>query len=166
MEMGKNVEYKRAQLKNNFLRIFDGPSADQTIFACPESLKPLRTVTRYYGGVPESILIEPEHGKKYNVLPGKYLDLTIPPKSASEDKICFSKPHREKFGQKFFQSPLISGIYERGYRQNFENFGFPGIEREFEEVQEFLLAAGATGVVLDLSCGSGFMTRKLTNSSR
>ena len=32
-----------------------------------------------------------------------------------------------------FRSPLIAFLYERGWRQNFRNAGFPGIGKEYEE---------------------------------
>jgi hypothetical protein len=54
----------------------------------------------------------------------------------------------------------------KGYRQNFENFGFPGIEKEFEEANNFFTALNATEVVMDLSCASGFMTRKYLSAGR
>ena len=68
-----------------------------------------------------------------------------------------------------FRSPLISYLYERGWRQGFERAGFPGIDVEFEEVRTFFAGAeggaggdGAEGdVVVDMSCGSGLMTRRL-----
>lgn len=59
----------------------------------------------------------------------------------------------------------MSGIYERGYRQNFEQLGFPGIEAEFTEAHEFFLENNAS-TILDLSCGSGFMTRNFLRSNR
>merc|ERR1719393_1243960 len=62
-----------------------------------------------------------------------------------------------------FRSPLTAFLYERGWRQNFANAGFPGIEKEFEEVNEFFQPA-AGGVVADISCGSGLMTRRLVKS--
>ena len=34
-----------------------------------------------------------------------------------------------------FRSPLIAFLYERGWRQNFRNAGFPGIEKEYEEAR-------------------------------
>ena len=97
-----------------------------------------------------------------------------------------------------FRSPLIAFLYERGWRQNFRNAGFPGIEREYEEartrppqlssrraacsdpmpagpaaqrsarwracppaqVREFF-APAASGVIVDMSCGSGLMARRI-----
>ena len=35
-----------------------------------------------------------------------------------------------------FRSPLVSYLYERGWRQGFKNAGFPGIDVEFEEVRD------------------------------
>eukprot|EP00596_Hydrurales_sp_CCMP1899_P004344 CAMPEP_0119051336 /NCGR_PEP_ID=MMETSP1177-20130426/72987_1 /TAXON_ID=2985 /ORGANISM="Ochromonas sp, Strain CCMP1899" /LENGTH=236 /DNA_ID=CAMNT_0007030505 /DNA_START=452 /DNA_END=1162 /DNA_ORIENTATION=+ len=42
--------------------------------------------------------------------------------------------------------------------------GFPGVDKEFEEINEFFQAANVESV-LDLSCGSGFMTRKFVGSN-
>jgi SAM-dependent methyltransferase len=57
-------------------------------------------------------------------------------------------------------------LYERGWRQNFQRAGFPGIEQEFAEVQDFFsqVAGNGNGTVVDLSCGSGLMSRRLVNS--
>ena len=62
-----------------------------------------------------------------------------------------------------FRSPLTAFLYERGWREGFKNAGFPGIDAEFEEVNEFFKPA-AGGVVVDMSCGSGLMTRRLVKS--
>jgi ubiquinone/menaquinone biosynthesis C-methylase UbiE len=63
-----------------------------------------------------------------------------------------------------FRSPFTSFLYERGWRQNFQNAGFPGIEKEFVEVSDFFAPVATGGVVVDMSCGSGLMTRRLLNS--
>ena len=93
---------------------------------------------------------------KYTVT-STYNDLTI----ASEiDKPFSLLTNRERIGQNFFQNPIIPFVYERGYRQNFENAGFPGIVKEFEEVDAFFSSDSShLDVAVDLSCGSGFMTR-------
>lgn len=61
----------------------------------------------------------------------------------------------------------------RGYRQNFETAGFPGIDKEFAEIDEFFtpttnatIGSNENRTVLDLSCGSGFMTRRLAKSKK
>lgn len=75
------------------------------------------------------------------------------------------------------QNPILSTAYERGYRDNFAFAGFPGIEKEFAEAQEYFLGSNdtssssdATGVqdkvVVDLSCASGFIMRRLIKSNR
>jgi len=64
-----------------------------------------------------------------------------------------------------FRSPLLPFLYERGWRQNFRRAGFPGIDKEFTEVQQFFTPA-IGGTVIDLSCGSGLMTRRLVSSGR
>lgn len=60
-----------------------------------------------------------------------------------------------------FRSPLTAFLYERGWREGFKNAGFPGIEAEYKEVSAFFEPAAKDGVVVDMSCGSGLMTRRL-----
>ena len=62
-----------------------------------------------------------------------------------------------------FRTPWLAFVYERGWRQQFRAAGFPGIDAEFAEVNEFF-APAAGGVVVDMSCGSGLMTRRLARS--
>ena len=66
----------------------------------------------------------------------------------------------------FFRTPAMAFLYERGWRQNFNAAGFPGIEKEFAEAAEFFAPCADGGVVVDLSCGSGLMTRRLCRSGR
>ena len=63
-----------------------------------------------------------------------------------------------------YHACLLSSTYvnHRGYRKNFERSGFPGIEKEFAEVNTFFSSSNAS-VVMDLSCASGFMTRRLVS---
>lgn len=65
-----------------------------------------------------------------------------------------------------FRSPLMAWYYERGWRQNFEAAGFPGIDKEFAELSAFFAGAGDGSTVVDLSCGSGLMCRRLVKSGR
>ena len=60
----------------------------------------------------------------------------------------------------------MAWYYERGWRQNFEAAGFPGIDKEFAEVSDFFAGAADGGTVVDLSCGSGLMCRRLVKSGR
>lgn len=147
--------------KDKLLKRFDDYPAKDSIFVCPESLEPLKRVNRLHGLTSEKYFYNEEFGIKYSIFP-QYYDLTI---KEDVDKSFFSLTNRERVGQRLFQTPFMSGIYERGYRQNFEAYGFPGIDKEFEEIQQFFKSVNASTVV-DLSCGSGFMSRKMIKSGR
>jgi len=67
--------------------------------------------------------------------------------------------------QELFRTPMVSWMYERGWRNSFKQAGFPGIEKEFELVQEFF-EDKANKTVIDLSCGSGLMVRRFASSER
>lgn len=143
-----------ASTKQILLEYFDSGRSENSIFACPESLEPLELTQRFYGLITVKYLLEKRFGTKYPIRP-YYVDFVN-----NEDG------GNRGLGQVAFQNPLISFVYERGYRQNFKNFGFPGIDKEFEEAKEFFLQNNATSTVVDLSCGSGFMTRRFINSTR
>jgi len=71
----------------------------------------------------------------------------------------------QPFRQELFRTPLLSFLYERGWRDGFKQAGFPGIEKEFEMVMDFFAEAReANGTVIDLSCGSGLMVRRIAKS--
>ncbi|CAI0629526.1 unnamed protein product [Linum tenue] len=61
------------------------------------------------------------------------------------------------------RSPLISFLYERGWRQNFSRSGFPGPDEEFRMAQEYFKPAEG-GLLVDVSCGSGLFSRKFAKS--
>jgi len=150
-------------VKESLIDIFDSSNVAGDIYACPQSLTTLKKKTRVYGKIVESFFISTQfNNSKYKLYP-EYYDLTI---KSEVDRPLWDLSSSEKIGQKFFQIPLISYIYERGYRQNFKNFGFPGVEKEFEEADAFFTSLNATGIVMDLSCASGFMTRKYIKSNR
>lgn len=62
-----------------------------------------------------------------------------------------------------FKNPLVSFAYERGWRQSFAGFGFPGADEEFSNAQR-LLHPMRGGLLVDLSCGSGLFTRRFAAS--
>ncbi|PQM34823.1 putative methyltransferase [Prunus yedoensis var. nudiflora] len=66
-------------------------------------------------------------------------------------------------GTELFRSPLVSFLYERGWRQNFNRSGFPGLDEEFKMAQDYFKSAEG-GVLLDVSCGSGLFSRKFAKS--
>ncbi|EES14971.1 hypothetical protein BDA96_07G133500 [Sorghum bicolor] len=62
-----------------------------------------------------------------------------------------------------FRTPLVSFLYERGWRQNFIWGGFPGLEREFEMAKTYLKPTFG-GTIVDASCGSGLFSRLFVKS--
>ncbi|PKA59165.1 putative methyltransferase [Apostasia shenzhenica] len=85
-----------------------------------------------------------------------YLDLTVTSGTAAYNEF---RPARTEL----FRSPLVSFLYERGWRQNFNRSGFPGPDEEFKMAQEYFKSV-AGGVLVDVSCGSGLFSRKFTSS--
>lgn len=85
-----------------------------------------------------------------------YLDLTV---TAGSEEYAEYKPT----GTELFRSPLVSFLYERGWRQNFNRSGFPGPEEEFKMAQEYFKPAEG-GLLVDISCGSGLFSRKFAKS--
>ncbi|OIV96717.1 hypothetical protein TanjilG_09259 [Lupinus angustifolius] len=60
--------------------------------------------------------------------------------------------------------PLVSFLYERGWRQSFSVWGgFPGPEKEFELMKDFLKPV-LSGNIIDASCGSGLFSRLFAKS--
>ncbi|XP_039031631.1 uncharacterized methyltransferase At2g41040, chloroplastic-like [Hibiscus syriacus] len=85
-----------------------------------------------------------------------YLDLTV---TAGLRNYTEVKPA----GTELFRSPLVSFLYERGWRQNFNRSGFPGADEEFRMAQEYFKPAEG-GTLVDVSCGSGLFSRKFAKS--
>ncbi|KAL4278830.1 hypothetical protein GQ457_03G029800 [Hibiscus cannabinus] len=61
------------------------------------------------------------------------------------------------------RTPVISFLYERGWRQNFVFSGFPGPEKEFDMAKNYLKPV-LGGNIVDASCGSGMFTRLFAKS--
>jgi SAM-dependent methyltransferase len=107
----------------------------------------------------------------------EFMDLV--PQDARNPLPFFSPP-----AQELFRSQLTSFLYERGWRDNFKTAGFPGIDTEFLDLEIFmspLLLPPATveapledqqkvrmtsTTIVDLSCGSGLMARRLVRSKK
>lgn len=66
-------------------------------------------------------------------------------------------------GTRLFENPIVSFVYERGWRQEFASAGFPGPDSEFEAAMRFLSPVFGDTIV-DLSCGSGLFTRRFLAS--
>nr|CAD1831883.1 unnamed protein product [Ananas comosus var. bracteatus] len=85
-----------------------------------------------------------------------FLDLTITSGTTEYSEL---KPARTEL----FRSPLVSFLYERGWRQNFNRSGFPGPDEEFKMAQDYFQPV-AGGLLVDVSCGSGLFSRKFAKS--
>ncbi|PPE02817.1 hypothetical protein GOBAR_DD00130 [Gossypium barbadense] len=62
-----------------------------------------------------------------------------------------------------FRTPVVSFLYERGWRQNFIFGGFPGPGKEFEMAKKYLKPV-LGGNIVDASCGSGLFSRLFAKS--
>lgn len=151
--------------KIRLLNLADGKGFREGVLVDPINKQPLKEKTRYFGLVEESYLVSESSNVRYPVK--DFVDLTIPEEVS---KPWWQIENRERVSSRFFQNPFISSIYERGYRQNFENAGFPGIDAEFAEASDFFLSEAnedtIATILVDLSCGSGFMSRKFVKSGR
>ncbi|CAN4103600.1 unnamed protein product [Withania somnifera] len=85
-----------------------------------------------------------------------FLDLTV---TSGTKQYTEVKPARSEL----FRSPVVSFLYERGWRQNFNRSGFPGPDEEFKMAQEYFKVA-ESGILVDVSCGSGLFSRKFAKS--
>uniref|UniRef100_A0A804LWV1 Methyltransferase type 11 domain-containing protein n=1 Tax=Zea mays TaxID=4577 RepID=A0A804LWV1_MAIZE len=85
-----------------------------------------------------------------------YWDLTV---SVGSTEYSESMP----VATELFRTPLVSFLYERGWRQNFIWGGFPGLEREFEMAKTYLKPT-IGGTIVDASCGSGLFSRLFIKS--
>mmetsp|Transcript_5371 Transcript_5371/g.14464 ORF Transcript_5371/g.14464 Transcript_5371/m.14464 type:complete len:351 (-) Transcript_5371:679-1731(-) len=90
-----------------------------------------------------------------------YVDLTLT--SGLKPKVY---NRREWGGTELFRSPLVSFVYERGWRQGFAWAGFPGEEKEFEMAMKYLEPVARNKVLVDMSCGSGLFSRRFARSGK
>ena len=133
----------------------------------PVEKVPLVSETTVIGGQVRSRYVAPS-GAAYAVKQ-RYVDLLpssgrAAPLSIDELQAELLDAWESRTQTQLFRSPLTSFLYERGWRDGFKNAGFPGIEKEYEEAQAFFTPVAAGGVVVDMSCGSGLMTRRLLAS--
>jgi len=66
-----------------------------------------------------------------------------------------------------FTSPTVSFAYERGWRQGFAAGGFPGVDKEFEMVNEYFYpvwSSSSPQTIVDMSCATGLFTRRFASS--
>ena len=149
------------------------------VLACPLTLKPVRRVVRLAGPFGQIANMISSSGSKY---PANEVYMDLVPQDA-RNQIPFFSP-TTIITQELFRSPLTSFLYERGWRDKFKTAGFPGIDTEFLDLEIFmspLLLPAATveallqdqqkvrmtsTTIVDLSCGSGLMARRLVRSKK
>ncbi|XP_047323626.1 uncharacterized methyltransferase At1g78140, chloroplastic isoform X1 [Impatiens glandulifera] len=129
------------------------------ILACPVCYNPLSTKPN------PTRSVEQERGSSLNCNickksyfgNGTHIDLTV---------IGGAKEYGETMpaSTEIFRTPLVSFLYERGWRQGFSIWGgFPGPEKEFELAKEYLKPV-LGGNIIDASCGSGMFSRLFAKS--
>ncbi|EOD28852.1 hypothetical protein EMIHUDRAFT_442892 [Emiliania huxleyi CCMP1516] len=145
-----------------------GADADP-VLACPRDGSALFPERAIYGRTRREARVS-AGGVRYPVADGEYVDLLASSGRGDGDGITpgrLAEEVREAFATRtqtqMFRTPVLGFLYERGWRQQFRAAGFPGIEKEYDEVSAFFepVAAQGRGVVVDMSCGSGLMYRRL-----
>ncbi|KAK4757582.1 hypothetical protein SAY87_018883 [Trapa incisa] len=140
------------------LDIQQNATVDTDIFSCPICYEPL--IRKGPSGLNLRAIYR--SGFKCNTCnktyssKDNYLDLTL---TAGLKEYKEVKPP----GTELFRSPLISFLYERGWRQNFDRSGFPGPDEEFEMAQRYFKPTEG-GLLVDVSCGSGLFSRRFAKS--
>ena len=159
------LSVKASAPKQQLRNIFSG-CAD-AVLACPVDRTPLRSDVQVLGSQRRLSKLS-ESGTKYPVN-GEYADLLAG--SGVQSGLTLEQLASElrdawasRTQTQLFSSPVIAFLYERGWRQNFRNAGFPGIDTEYEEVDAFF--GDDSSVVVDMSCGSGLMARRLLTGGR
>jgi ubiquinone/menaquinone biosynthesis C-methylase UbiE len=148
-------------------------SMTDPVLCCPVSREALVKTERFIGAPVEKWFC-PQSGRAYR-RSGPFIDLV--PADASP-KAFWERSLQEVVQTDTFRNPLTAFLYERGWRQGFANAGFPGVDAEFELLLDFFgkgheeeSTDEATttddgtpimkGTLLDMSCGSGLMSRRL-----
>ncbi|MCO5580850.1 hypothetical protein L7F22_034723 [Adiantum nelumboides] len=132
-------------------QVQEGDTKGLALLACPICFKPLQS-----DGQRSFKRFQCKHCNKMYASNGTYLDLTITAGLKDYEEVM--QPSTE-----FFRNPAISFVYERGYRQAFRVFGYPGPDEELKLAKKYLERATG-GVLVDLSCASGLFTRRLVKS--
>ncbi|XP_065848252.1 uncharacterized methyltransferase At1g78140, chloroplastic [Euphorbia lathyris] len=136
----------------------EASSSKNDILACPICYEPLSAIGDRILSVDSTRSSSFECGSCKKTYSGKesHLELTV---ASGDSKYEDSMP----LATEFFRTPLISFLYERGWRQNFVWGGFPGPEKEFELTKEYMKPV-LGGNIIDASCGSGLFSRLFAKS--
>jgi len=150
-----------APIKSQLQGFFRG--APDSVLACPADGSPLSSDASVVGSQCRRFKVSAA-GVRYPVS-DSYADLLA--SSAQKRGLTAEELRDELFEAwssrtqtQMFRTPFLAFVYERGWRQQFQAAGFPGIEKEYAEVLDFFSPADG-GVVVDMSCGSGLMYRRL-----
>ncbi|CAM6011379.1 unnamed protein product [Sphagnum balticum] len=152
---GRNLRFEPASTVNKEAEV---STSDTELLCCPICFEPLirkGPAGLNQAAVARSAFFCARCRKGYSTR-DVYLDLTLLATAKEYQEI--QKPRTE-----VFRSPLVSFVYERGWRQNFSIYGFPGPDEEVKMAQDFLKPT-VGGVLLDVSCGSGLFTRRFAQS--
>ncbi|CAM8877523.1 unnamed protein product [Rhodiola kirilowii] len=127
------------------------------LLACPICYRPL-----VWNGAPLSVgstsgvVLQCRACKKSYIGIETHLELTIVSETNEYGELMPA-------ATELFRTPLVSYLYERGWRQGFGLGGFPGPEKEFEMSKEYLKPV-LGGNIIDASCGSGMFSRLFAKS--
>lgn len=132
--------------------VLESPTS-QPLFQCPNCKAILPTVD-----IPVSKTFPSQCPSCFEKFPERngYVDMTLNPK-----RFVLPLPFTPR-RQALFELSPIANIYERGWRDRFAKAGFPGPDMEADMALDFLLPAKR---MLDVSCGSGILTRRLAASN-
>lgn len=134
-------------------KVSEGEKSDVgDLLACPICFEPLHREVQASPNQTALALssFKCERCKKVFGSNNVFLDLTITAGVKYEE---LTQPSTE-----IFRNPVVSFAYERGYRQAFQIFGYPGPDEELKLANKYLEPA-AGGVLVDVSCASGVSTR-------
>ncbi|KAL3603715.1 hypothetical protein D5086_004574 [Populus alba] len=133
-------------------------SSSKNILACPVCYEPVTLIGANVLSVDSARGSSLQCSTCKKTYSGKetHLELTVASGSKAYDDAM-------PMATEFFRTPFISFLYERGWRQNFVWGGFPGPEKEFEMMKDYLKPV-LGGNILDASCGSGLFSRLFAKS--
>ncbi|KAJ4836237.1 hypothetical protein Tsubulata_042762 [Turnera subulata] len=133
-------------------------SSGNNILACPICYEPFSLISDRVLSVDDA----PRSALKCNTckktFSGKetHLDLTLASGAQEYGNVM-------PLATELFRLPVVSYLYERGWRQNFFLGGFPGPEKEFEMMKDYLKPV-LGGTIVDASCASGLFSRLFAKS--
>ncbi|KAK1391516.1 Major facilitator superfamily protein [Heracleum sosnowskyi] len=134
-------------------------TANRNVLACPICYEPFDSV----GGTQLSVNTSAQSsfhcctGRKEYFGNETHLNLTVASGSSAYDE---SMPASTEI----FRTPVVSFLYERGWRQTFSVLGgFPGAQKEFQMMKDYLKPV-LGGNIIDASCGSGMFSRLFAKS--